>query len=184
MGLLYRPRSHNKVFIIISIVLGVPFLTGTIEAGPCYCISMIIVVIVLYIWLDMFVSLLDPGSVSSHTGEGGRGGGPASYLRDVLAVFCLDTPRGPRELLPLPARERLRAEAQGEGGFRCSLTAHPSGGAFGVLGVGRNSCWTVAPTPTLNDPRPVPGCTTCGTGLPEQRLLQAPDRVALLTLVS
>lgn len=30
IGLLYRPLSHNKVFIIVSIVLGVPFLTGTI----------------------------------------------------------------------------------------------------------------------------------------------------------
>lgn len=65
--------------------------------------------------------------------------------------------------------KRLGAEAEGSV-HRRSHSTHPHQVVpLEHFCVGRNSCWTVALTPTLNDPRLGPGCTSTAPCLPRGR---------------
>lgn len=75
-------------------MLGVPFLTGTIQAGLYYwCISiiimMIIIIIIIFIYIVWTRLSFAPGlfSASSHTMGGGHGGGEEEWSTNRLSVL-------------------------------------------------------------------------------------------------
>lgn len=168
MGLLYRPLSHNKVFIIVSIVLGVPFLTGTIRPELLYLLLLLSCFIYL-VW-----TCLAPGSCFSELPLWGGSGNLRPSLRMSLLVSLPLTLTGALgNGFCCHLCKRLGAEAEGSVRRRSHSTP-PSVVPLEHFCVGRNSCWTVALTPTLNDPRPGPGCTSAAPCLPRGRtVLQA-----------